>query len=104
MDFLQDKHVDPFFNFFCGSSVMFFNSALIEFAIFSCLFTIVEKLCSSFENIMFDVLNTWFLFHFIMKFVQLINEIYFYNQDKFKITSYFKTFVTIISTFEINEK
>ena len=92
------------FSIFCGPLVMFFNSVLIKSAISSHLFTIIKKLCSSFENIMSDVLNTWFLFHFMMEFVQSINELYFCNQNKFKITLYFKTFAVIISTFEINKK
>ena len=53
---------------------------------------------------MSDVLNTWFLFHFMMEFVQSINKLYFHNQDKFKITFYFETFTVITSTFETNEK
>ena len=39
-----------------------------------------------------------------MEFVQSISELYFYNQNKFKIISYFKTSTAITSTFEINEK
>ena len=53
---------------------------------------------------MFDVLNTWFLLHFMMEFVQSISGLYFCNQGRFKITLYFEIFIAIISTSEINEK